>query len=178
MISASPKIPAGGISMYKTLGFAVVLLLAFAFMSGSKSAGSSQITLTTPMIVASGKMLNQTAPFSKTLYTPGVSGLFRLSVYATITTADPTSTANWEYGFSWTDSTGAVQGAGTVLGAQDYQKGEFWDGAASGTNTVYLGGTNRTFQANAGTPITHFITCAGGPDNSAYSFYYTLERLE
>jgi hypothetical protein len=163
--------------MYRTLCIAV-LLTALAFMAGTKSVGSSQLTLTTPTIVASGRMLNQTSPFSKTLYTPGVSGVFRLSVYATITTADPSSTANWEYGFSWTDATGAQQGAGTVLGAQDYQKGEFWDGAASGINTTYLGGTNRTFQANAGTPITHSMTCAGGPDNSAYSVYYVLERLE
>ena len=163
--------------MYKTLGITVVLLAAFAFMSGSKSAGSSQITLTSPTIVARGKVLNQTVPYSATIFTPGESGLFLLSAYATLNTASPNRFSNWFYGFNWTDSTGAVQGA-TELGSQDYAQGQFWDMAASATNVTYMGGISRTFQANKGTPITQWVIFSGTPDGTAYSLYYTLERLE
>jgi hypothetical protein len=37
----------------------------------------------------------------------------------------------------------------------------------------------RIFEAKAGTPITYDVNQSGGPpDNSAYSLFYTLERLE
>jgi hypothetical protein len=72
-------------------------------MAGTKSVGSSQLTLTASVIVASGKLVNQTEPISKTLYTLGVSGLYRISAYATITTAAPnTNTSNWGYGIRQT----------------------------------------------------------------------------
>jgi hypothetical protein len=75
--------------MYKTLCAAVLLVTTLAFMSGSKSVGSAPPSLTAPVIVASGKLVNQTEPISKTIYTSGVSGLYRISAYATITTAAP-----------------------------------------------------------------------------------------
>ena len=161
--------------MYKTLCAAAVVLTAFAFMSGSKSVGSSQPSLTTPTIVASGKMLNQTAPFSKLLFTAGTSGVYRLSVYATITTAAPSSSlASWQYSFGWTDVTGVAQTSQPVLGSTNYIVGQFWDA----TSFYNIGGTSRTFQASTGTSITHSMTLSGTPDNSAYSVFYVLERLE
>jgi hypothetical protein len=164
-------------SMYKALGVAVLLVTTLAFMSGSKSVGSSPPTLTAPIIVASGKVLNQTVPYSATIFTPGESGLFRLSAYATLTTSTPNSFSNWLYGFTWTDSTGTVQGV-TALGSQDYAKGQFWDMAASGTNVTYMGGPSITFQANKGTPITQSVSFSGTPDGTAYSLFYVLERIE
>lgn len=165
--------------MYKTACLAV-LLAVLAFMAGSKSSGSVPVTLTTPMIVASGKLLNQKGPFSQTIYTPGVSGVFRLSLYATITTADPASSSNWLYGYSWTDASGTLQNVGNALVAGDYQLGQFYDGAPFEItfSTVFNGGITTTFQANKGMPITHFTEQSGGSDNSAYSVYYVLERLQ
>ncbi len=156
--------------MYKTVCVIAVLLLALAFTSGSTSPNN----LTTPQIVASGKMLNQTTAFSKTLYTPGVSGLYRLSVYATITVADPSSTSNWSYAFSWVDATGTTQTAGQVLTSNDYVIGQFLQPGSF----LALGGTSTTFQASKGTPIIHWTSIGGSPDSSAYSVFYTLERLE
>jgi len=36
----------------------------------------------------------------------------------------------------------------------------------------------KTLEAKAGTPVTYDVTLSGPPDNSIYSLYYTLERLE
>ncbi len=41
-----------------------------------------------------------------------------------------------------------------------------------------LGGISFPFEAKAGTPITYVVEQNPSPDNSAYSLYYTLERLE
>jgi hypothetical protein len=162
--------------MYKAASLAVLLTL-LAFMAGSKSSGSVPVNLTTPMIVASGRLLNQKGAFSQTIYTPGVSGVFRLSVYATITTADPASSSDWSYGYSWTDASGTLQNVGLALIASNAQLGAFIDGASFG-NGISTGGFTRTFQANKAMPIIHFTGEGGSPDNSAYSVYYVLERLE
>jgi hypothetical protein len=164
--------------MYKVLGVAV-LLATFAFTSGNRSLSASPSQLNVPIIVASGELLNQTEPFTKTLFTPQASGLYRLSAYATLTTATPGSFSNWYYGFWWTDVTGTVQTASPLLGSQDYKLGQFWDGAGSETNPNYYGGVTRTFQVNKGTPITHSMTFGGSvPDGTAYSVFYTLEKLK
>src|SRR5216684_8145793 len=94
-------------SMYKNLCIAVVLLAAFAFMSGSRSADASPVTSISPPIVARGKLVNQTAPIpTTTIFTPTQTGLYRLSVYATISKADPTSAGLWVFSPSWTDDGG------------------------------------------------------------------------
>jgi len=160
--------------MCKRICAVFLLFVAVSLNPYAKSAEISPIALTTPTIVASGKTLNQGAPFSKTLYTPGVSGVYRLTVYATIATADPSSTSSWQYSFGWTDVTGKAQTSQTVVGGNDAVVGGFWDGA-SGMN---IGGVSRTFQASKGTPITHSMTLIGSPDSSAFSVFYVLERLQ
>lgn len=157
--------------MYKTVCVIAVLILAtLAFTFGSTSPNG----LTTPQIVASGKMLNQTTAFSKTLYTPGESGVYRLSAYATLTTAQSvTSNTWWYYSVLWTDASGTTAGAYEML----YTTGDQYVGPfLTSANTT--GGTSVTFQANKGMPITQQTTLEGTPDGSAYSVYYTLERLE
>jgi hypothetical protein len=165
--------------MYKTL-CAAVLITSLAFMAGTKSVGSAPPSLTAPVIVASGKIVNQRAPFSTTIYTPGVSGVFRLSTYASINLADPASTSTWFYGFGWTDTSGTPQTTMPVLAAFGSVPGEFFDGELwySGGPSIYVGGSTRTFQASKGLPITHSMTLDGSPDSSVYSVYYVLERIE
>jgi hypothetical protein len=166
--------------MYKTLCVAILLLGTFALV-GRRSAASSPVPFTSPQIVASGKLLNQSGAISTNIFTPGESGFYRLSAYATITKADPESSYGWTYGFSWTDATGQLQDAGIVLESNDSQLGQFYDGAvaqAGGGDTFYSGGISRTFQANKGMPITQFMTLGGPADSSKYSLFYTLERLQ
>src|ERR1700741_3702332 len=86
----SPNFSPEACSMYKALCVASLVLAAFAFTSGSKSLAELPSGPTyRPVIVARGALQNQTEPLSATIYTPLRDGLFRLSVYATITTADP-----------------------------------------------------------------------------------------
>ena len=159
---------------YKTLCVAVLFVIVLAFMSGSKSVGSAPPSLTAPVIVASGKLLNQSGPFTKTIYTPGVSGVFRLSVYATITTVASSGYSYWMYNFSWTDVTGQLQTSQPVLSSNtDLYLGEFAD--ATGYE---IGGATRTFQAVKDMPITHSVSPVGAIDGSAYDVYYVLERIE
>jgi hypothetical protein len=157
--------------MYKTLCVAVLLLPTFALAQTSKPSSSGPFN--SPQIVAKGKLPNQTAPIpTTTIFTPTQTGLYRLSVYATISKADPNSGSYWAYTFNWTDDSGVQSqpqlliGSGPTLGQFYYQGG------------IVLGGTSMPFQVKAGTPITHDVTQYNGPDNSAYSLYYTLERLE
>jgi len=123
--------------------------------------------------VAKGKLLNQnnTIP-STTIFTPTQTGLYRLSIYATVVKPDPSSQSSWNVDVSWTDDAGP-QGQ-TVLYGLDFLASAFYpDNAPTG-----LGGPAMVVEARAGQPIAYSVTQPEGPDNSAYSLYYTLERLE
>jgi hypothetical protein len=73
--------------MHKTLCVAVLLLPTFALAQGGKSATPP---FPSPLIVAKGKLVNQTAPIpTTTIFTPIQTGLYRLSVYATVTKTEP-----------------------------------------------------------------------------------------
>jgi hypothetical protein len=163
--------------MYKSI-CAVAVAAALAFAYGARSVGATS-NLLTPQIVTSGQLLNQTAGFSKTIFTPQVSGLYRLSVYAAITTPAPSTTqSSWVYGFNWTDSSGTINSV-QALAAQDFRKGSFLDAPLfyATSNAQPSSGFTRTFQAVKGTPISHFMELIGPADGSAFSVYYTLERL-
>ncbi len=165
--------------MYKTkiLSVTVLLLTVFPLTSGSKLVGAAPMSPVPPFVVATGVLTNQTAPFSATIYTPTYDGLHRFSAYATTTTADANSESGWIYGFSWTDVTGQEQRTDEVLSSYDDQVGQFYTYTGA-SNAVFQGGFTRTFQATKSTPITHFTSLAGTPDNSAYAVYYALERVQ
>lgn len=137
---------------------------------GLVAIGNAQGTL-----VKNGKFRNQTSVLVGTIVTPDTDGLFRLSVYATITTADTSSNSNWQVNFYWTDDSGVQQQAhDPVLTGYSNRVGQF-DGPFG---VPPEGGVESVFEAKAGTPITFDVIQQGSPDRSAYSFYYTLERLE
>ncbi len=158
--------------MYKSVCVLVVLLAAFAFTSGSRSADASPTTPVSPPIVARAKLVNQTATIpSTTIFAPTQDGLYRLSVYAIVTKTDTNSGSFWSYGPAFTDDSGPhslgelLTGYGNSLGTFTYE-------------AQYGAGIAMPFEAKAGSPITYSVTQVGPPDNSAYSLYYTLERLE
>jgi hypothetical protein len=170
MILPSPNPLAGGTPMYKTLCAAILLFPMYVFAQETKPTAP----FTTPQIVAKAKLTNQTAPITTTtILTPTQTGLYRLSIYATVTQNDPTSTSNWNVDVQWTDDSGQQQSVNSLLVASDNVLGQFiWE------NFFALGGTSVTLEAKVGTPITYSVTQCCSPDNSAYSLYYTLERLE
>lgn len=164
--------------MYKSICAVLVAVAVFALVYGTRSAGATPSGLSTPQIVASGQVLNQTAGFSKTIFTPAVSGLYRLSVYAEITTPAPNPPQScWFYAYQWTDSTG-TQNIAEPIQAVDNMKGTFFEpipGSGCAPSSLSSGFT-QTFQAKKGTPIIHSMN--GNPDGSAFSVYYTLERIQ
>jgi hypothetical protein len=161
--------------MYKSICVVVVMLAAFAFMSGSKPAGASApISYASPQIVARGKLLNQNAPIpTTTILTPTQSGLYRLSVYGTVTTST-CSGSYWSLNPEWTDDSGVLGSENGVLQSNGDCLGPF----VSVVSYDYLTGATVTFEAKGGTAITYSVSQIGSPDGSAYSLYYTLERLE
>ena len=161
--------------MYKTLGVAVLLLAAFAFTSGSKPAGASApISYASPQIVARGKLFNQTAPIpTTTILTPAQNGLYRLSVYGTVTTST-CSGSIWAYTPAWTDDSGVLGSESGILQSAGDCLGPF----ISVVSYDDQGGVVVTFEAKGGTAIDYSVSQIGSPDGTAYSLYYTLERLE
>ncbi len=160
--------------MYKAICVLAFLVASFALTSGSKIADASAGGLPSPVIVARAKLANQTAPIpTTTIFTPTQDGLYRISAYATVAKADPNSQSAWSFGVQWTDDAGAGQLAnGVLFGIGNVSQAFIWE------NSFSLGGATVILEAKAGTPITYSMTQCCSPDNSAYSLYYTLERLE
>jgi hypothetical protein len=161
--------------MYKALCVAVVVAGLLAFTGRTSSAAPAPFT--SPVIVAKGKVLNQNAPISTTtIFTPNQTGLYRLSVYGTVTTAgDQTSNSYWSYNPAWTDDSGVAQTQASgilIASVDDRAVGSFV------LNNVGNIGVALVLEAKAGTDISYSMTQVGPPDGSAYSLYYTLERLE
>jgi hypothetical protein len=163
--------------MYKALCVAVLLLSTFAVAQGHKAATPP---FPSPLIVAKAKLANQTAPIpTTTIFTPIQDGLYRLSVYATLVDPGQSNGAWWAFNLAWTDDAGS-QTIGSFLVGYDIGAtsiGQFVQLWNAGFN-VSMGGPVTTFEAKAGQPITYSVTQPNGTDNSKYSLYYTLERLE
>jgi hypothetical protein len=162
--------------MYKNLSIAV-LLVAFGLVA-ARSTGTPPSAPTSPEIVARGRLVNQTLPISaQTIFTPTQSGFYRLSVYATLTTRDSNSRSSWAYTFQWTDDAGA-EIVGDILSQSGAGSGDFFDITQNSPGGAGIGGTVRTFAVKGGTEVTQTMSQIGSPDNSAYSLYWVLERLQ
>jgi hypothetical protein len=156
--------------MHKSLCAVILLLPTFVAAQAAKPAPA---TFTSPQIVAKGKLPNQTTPIpTTTIFTPTQTGLYRLSAYATLTTANPNSGGYWNYTLGYTDDAG-VQSISFFLYANSNTPGPFE------VMEVYpSGGVAQPFEAKAGTPIIYSMAQPDGPDGTIYSLYYVLERLE
>jgi len=162
--------------MYKSLCVAALLVGLLALTGRTSIAVPAPFT--SPLIVAKGRLVNQTAPIpTTTIFTPNQTGLYRISIYATLLNSGSGSGAWWSVNVSWSDDAGP-QRIDSFLVGDDQTIGQFvqfWNNSFN----VAMGGPVTTFEAKAGEPITYSVAFSNGqPDNSAYSLYYTLERLE
>jgi hypothetical protein len=163
--------------MYKTLCIAVLLLPRFALAQDPRSAATP---FSPPLIVARGKLINQTITIpSTTIFSPTQTGLYRLSVYATLTTVG-TVGAHWSVNVFWIDDSSVPQSALSVLYGQDSIGGQFTQLGNVGllAQGLFMGGSTTIIGDKAGQPISYSVTQDGGLDGTSYSLYYTLERLE
>jgi hypothetical protein len=158
--------------MHKAVCVAAILLAAFAFTSGSKPAGAAANSLPSPVVLAKGKLVNQTAAIpTTTMFTPTQDGLYRITVYATLTTSNLSSNSSWGYGIGWTDDAGSANQGSVLIGP----------GAQLGPFTFYgitTGGTVLVVEAKSGIPVTYNVSQGGEPDGTAYSLYWTVEKME
>jgi hypothetical protein len=155
--------------MYKNLSIGL-LIVAFGLVA-IRSTGTPVSTPPSPVIVARGKLVNQTAPIpTTTLVTPSQDAVYRVSVFAVITTSGVDNQSSWSYHISWTDDSGQESGAYLFQQAAAY--GQFVDVTG---NTD--GGIVRIFEAKAGTPVTYSMSENGTPEGSVYSLYYVVEKL-
>jgi hypothetical protein len=158
--------------MYKTLALAVLLLPTFAIAQSSNSA----TPFPSPLIVAKGKLKNQTAPIpTTTIFTPTLDGLYRLSVYMTQTVATTNTQVAWSFNATWTDDAGDEAAPGMLFSPVDDTPPGSYDNLNGGSpgNTLLL-------QVKAGTVVTYSTTLTPltATEGGTYSLYYALERLE
>ena len=159
--------------MYKTLCVAVLLLATIVFTSGSKPADASATGLPSPVVVAKGKLFNQTTSITTTtLFTPASTGLYRLTVYATVSSADQSSFQGWNYVLTWADDAGAESSNNILAVNANATPPNAW-----GSSTFLSPGCVSTFEAIANSPVTYSFEQTG-PSSTAISLYWVVERLE
>ena len=160
--------------MYQKLSAALLLaifgLLAVRYSAGSPPAGSIP-----PEIVARVALQNQTMPIASTpVYTPTVTGLYRISAYMN---GPQASTNNqWDLNLQWTDQIGLEE---TIIAFLQRT-------SANGPPLAYAFSPNVAYaqppgivvvQAVAGQPITYSVDPTQGSLGGIYSLYFVVERL-
>ena len=159
--------------MYKTLSAAALLLAVFAFTLGNRSATATPSGTVTPVIVASRALTGRTTMIpTTTLFTPSVTGLYRVSAYIAMSTSGTTG-CPWDLTLGWTDDAGAEQAQNLLqLSASAHPPDAYGFGENALTQTAIM-------RAVAGSPITYNVPATGcSGDNGTYELFLTAERLQ
>ena len=173
-----PLIPRRRQALYKNLSIAV-LLVVFGLVA-ARSTGTPAPTTTSPTIVRKVVLVNQTAPIpTTTIFTPGASGLFRVSVYMTQVSPGGADDS-WSCNLNWTDDAGAESSSAVnfygiiTMGVRQTPPNAY--GSLSSSGNV---GNVVTIEAVAGQPITFSVQPLLGRSggDGTYSLYLTVERL-
>ena len=157
--------------MQKTVYIAAALVCMIAFTVRG-TMGTQSATTSSPVIVAKGSFLNQNAPIPPTtIYTPTVTGLYRVAAYAVITKNDLTGGSLWTYSLNWTDAGGPES---TFPGL--YRDGKHRGGFLNDIS-IQAGGPSTVIEAGAGFPIQVSMIQGGTADSAEYSLFYAVEQL-
>jgi hypothetical protein len=143
----------------RVLGF-VFLLLTPAFVPKSHSQNNSaQYTQIVKRISLTGQVGG--LPLT-TLFTPTVTGLYRLSGYSITTTPDPNTSSSILEDLFWFDGTNFQSaGPGNLCLANTHCITSF-------TNVIY---------AQEGQPVSGELILSGSSTNAVYSFFVSVEKL-
>jgi hypothetical protein len=149
---------------------AVLLAAVVGLVSGGKRADASPAAGTSsPLIVARGKLFNQTGEIPQTtIFIPSATGLYRVSAYMVETAPASATNANWSFNLFWTDDAGAEA---------NYENMYLPVNGGYGTPT-WTPGSVSVFQADAGQSVSYSVTLSGADSGGAYALYYTVERLQ
>jgi hypothetical protein len=126
-----------------------------------------QSNATPPTVIARLALRNQTAPIpTTTIFVPQRDGVFRLSLYTTLTQYAPSNNV-WIFQLGWTDEEGLRS------------NNLIWMPSASHgcalPQSGYACGPVITFEAKAGQPVTYQVQ--GTADGSVYAMFFAIERL-
>jgi hypothetical protein len=160
--------------MYKNLSI-VLLLLALLGVAVTRSNGLPPSGQSGPVVVAKVVVENQTAAIAPTtVYTPTVSGLYRIHAYMTVpVAANSQNPGNWYMNLGWTDEAGVEAMNGFIQTFAASTPPQAYGEGLSGVPGVVL-----MVQSAAGQPITYSVTGNSPPyDNGTYSLFFTVERL-
>ena len=176
-IVSLPLHPYPEVPMYKTISVAAVLMALVAFTVSGRLADASPTAHPSPVIVAKGKVLNQSVAIpTTTIFTPKDTGLYRLSIYGTVTKPCTSNCQEWIFFFSWTDDAGVETTIGTNGLPLVWLNGNT-PPSAFAVNFNDLPGNVLVFEAVAGSPVTYSVLTTV-PDGSSYSLYYVVERID
>ena len=144
---------------------ATCCLLVVLFGSWSSSLGQNAPTLTSPIIVATFERLNQTTTIHPTaIYTPKVSGTFRISIVMVLTVGiGGNETYYW---------------AGRPLFTNEAGRGQRPFEAILHTNVPGTAVTEGPIRAKGGTPINFTVAAPNGhTEGSKYDVWVVVEQL-
>jgi len=156
--------------------FPAVAVVVFAMLAGayaSQSDESGTRARNFPRVVAKVNLKNQTAVIpNTTIFTPDKDGLFRISVYMTLTSPGFDDSTSWNFDLFWTDDLGAESDIDFLV---------LLDVATPPTDyaTAFAGFpvSPFTFWATAGHPISYDVTNSQGAIG-AYALRFVVEQLE
>ena len=157
--------------MQRMIGWVIALgFVALVTLGVQRSLGAASNSYSHPVIVANLALTGQTAAIPETtLFTPTVTGLYRISTYMTMAQHGDGSSI-WGVKLGWTDDAGVESNNAIQLFG------------ASNPPTAYdaLGGTGgsvSTIECVGGTPVTYSVA-KSGTFGGMYSLYFTVERLQ
>jgi hypothetical protein len=165
--------------MNKTLAVAILLLGVFAIgFATNKSNAVPAGPFIGPHVIATAKATNQTAPItSTTIFTPPISGLYRISSYMATTTPGTLDNGYWTLVLGWTDDAGVEGMSPLELRGVVSPPNAFGFTAQAGDYNSFLGGgSSFVFRAIAGSPVTYSVLNTG--TDGTYEVFLVAERLD
>jgi hypothetical protein len=153
--------------------FILMMSVAALLMSAAaQNLSSAPSSFTVPIIVAKKIFRNQTQAIPQTtLFTPAVTGIFRVSVYMAMT-SPVNGTSAWNLGWNWTDHAGAEQTYLATLLDNATPPYDFANG-----NGLPIPPVPFTFEAVAGQPVSYSVSPPNDPHGGTYDLVLVVERL-
>ena len=145
--------------------FALVSLSILAGLVLNSDRGHGQGGQQTPIIIKQVSLKNQTTSPTVTLYTPTSSGLYRITVYASVT---PSSGNDVCPNVTWTDESGE-QSQGIMMGWSNFSSCAFPGPSSGGAVLIVHSEANQPVTFNAG---------FSGSSEDEYNLFITVEQLQ
>ncbi len=157
--------------MRKIIGWIIAFVfVALVTLGVQRSLGAASNSYSHPVIVANLALTGQTAAIPETtLFTPRVTGLYRISTYMTMAQHGDSGSL-WGVKLGWTDDAGVESNTQIQLFASSNPP-KAYDGLGG------TGGSVSTVECVGGTPVTYSVG-KSGTFGGIYSLYFTVERLQ